>query len=60
MSAENIVTYNKNMKGQTDWKRVRALTEEEIVAAANSDPDAPLTPPEQLKNFKRVHPAEKS
>jgi putative transcriptional regulator len=46
----------KNRKGKTDWARVMAMTEEEILAAARSDPDAqPLTTAE-LKKFKRVHP----
>lgn len=29
-------------KGKTDWKRVRALTDADIVAAVRSDPDAEL------------------
>jgi uncharacterized protein (DUF4415 family) len=31
------------MTDKTDWKRVAALTEAEIGAAAAEDPDAPLT-----------------
>jgi len=43
---------------RTDWEKVRNMTEEEIEAGANSDPDAPLLTDEQLKRFKRVHPPE--
>ena len=32
-------------RGDTDWARLDAMTDEEVVAAALSDPDAqPLTP----------------
>jgi len=40
--------------GNTDWARLNAMTDEEVVAAALSDPDAlPLTP-EQLARMRRV------
>jgi putative transcriptional regulator len=40
--------------GDTDWARLDAMTDEEVVAAALSDPDAlPLTP-EQLASMRRV------
>ena len=46
----------KMRKDRTNWKKVKALTEEQIVAAAKSDPDnKPLTRA-QLKKFKRVNP----
>ena len=38
----------------TDWARVQAMTDDEVTAAANADPDAlPLTPA-QLHNARRV------
>ena len=42
------------MKGRTDWKKVKSMTEKEILAAAKSDPDAQLLTATQLKKFKRV------
>jgi putative transcriptional regulator len=41
--------------GETDWDRLRAMTEEEINAAALSDPDCPPLTDEQLARFKRVN-----
>lgn len=46
-------------KSLTNWDRLRNMTEEEIEAAANSDPDCPLLTDAELKQFKRVHPVEK-
>jgi putative transcriptional regulator len=40
--------------GRTDWERVRAMTEEEVVAAALSDPDAQPMTPEQLARMRRL------
>jgi putative transcriptional regulator len=41
-------------RGNTDWARLDAMTDEEVVAAAQSDPDArPLTP-EPLAKMRRV------
>jgi uncharacterized protein (DUF4415 family) len=42
---EHIVRYTRENvpKGNTDWERLRRMTEEEIEQAALSDPDAPLT-----------------
>jgi putative transcriptional regulator len=39
---------------RTDWVRVDAMTDEEVVAAALSDPDAQPLTPEQLANMRRV------
>ena len=44
------------MKSKTDWKRVKSMTEREIVTAAKSDADAQLLTAAQLKKFKRVQP----
>ena len=58
MNEENItqVVLNPNnpSKGKTDWKEVDAMTEEEIHAAALSDPDAQPVAPEELEEFKPV------
>lgn len=58
MREENItrVTLDPNnpSKGKTDWKEVDAMTEEEIHAAALSDPDAQPVTPEELEEFKPV------
>jgi putative transcriptional regulator len=40
--------------GKTDWARVDAMTDEEVMAAALSDPDAQPLSPEQLAKMKRV------
>lgn len=42
---------------RTDWKRLKAMTDEEISKAAADDPDAPpiLTKAEMKKRY-RVHP----
>lgn len=40
-------------EGQTDWERVRAMTDEEIRAAALSDPDAQPMTAEQLARMRR-------
>src|ERR1700716_1918526 len=39
---------------QTDWAALHAMTEEEINAAALSDPDNPPWTPERQARFKRV------
>lgn len=43
-------------RGKTDWARVDALTEEEILAAALADPDAQPLGPEELAKMHRVSP----
>jgi uncharacterized protein (DUF4415 family) len=42
MKKENIVTrkWGDRRKGQTDWARVDALTDEDIAKAVANDPDA--------------------
>jgi len=44
----------KPLKDKTDWARVRAMTDEEVTAAAMSDPDAQPMTPEQLRTARRV------
>jgi putative transcriptional regulator len=39
---------------RTDWATLRAMTEEDINAAAETDPDLPPRTPERAKRLKRV------
>ncbi len=48
-----------NHKSLTDWSRVNAMTEEEIMANALSDPDNPPLTLAELKKFKRANPIKK-
>ena len=41
-------------RGKTDWARLNSMTEEEVMAAALSDPDAQPLTPEQLAKMRRV------
>ncbi len=41
-------------RGDTDWAQLEALTDEEVIAAARSDPDAQPLNPEQLATMRRV------
>src|SRR5271163_2902271 len=41
-------------RGNTDWARLDAATDEEVVAAALSDPDAQPLTPDQLSRMRRV------
>jgi putative transcriptional regulator len=41
-------------QGNTDWARLDAMTDEEVIAAARSDPDAQPLTPEQLAKMRRV------
>ena len=61
VSAKRIVRYtlSSSRRGKTDWARVRAMTDEEIEAAARSDPDAQLTDAEFWKEAKLVMPERK-
>jgi putative transcriptional regulator len=43
-------------RGETDWARVNAMTDEEVLAAAQSDPDAQPLDPESLARMRRVSP----
>ena len=45
---------NNPSKGNTDWEEVDGMTEEEIRAAALSDPDAQPVTPKELEEFKQV------
>jgi putative transcriptional regulator len=41
-------------RGKTDWARLDAMTEEQVEAAARSDPDAQPLTDAQLKRMRRV------
>jgi putative transcriptional regulator len=43
-------------RGDTDWTRVDAMTEDEVLAAALSDPDAQPLSQEELATMRRVSP----
>lgn len=49
----------KAMKGKTDWKRLRALTDEDIKRAVADDPDESLADADFWKNAKLVLPEAK-
>jgi putative transcriptional regulator len=42
------------LRGQTDWARLDAMSDDEAIAAALSDPDAQPRTPEQLAGMRRV------
>jgi uncharacterized protein (DUF4415 family) len=42
--------------GETDWDRLRNMTEEEIEAAAASDPDNPPTDEEFWRDARTIYP----
>ena len=44
----------KPLEDKTNWARLRAMTDEEVTAAALSDPDARPMTPEQLRSARRV------
>ena len=43
-------------RGETDWTRVSAMTDEEVLAAASADPDAQPLGPEELAKMRRISP----
>lgn len=54
---EQLIRYRPGIdpkpKGKTDWERVRRMTDEEVEAAALSDPDAqPMTDEELAQCFR--------
>lgn len=42
------------MKDDTEWERLKAMTDEEIETAARSDPDNPPLTDEELQQFEQV------
>jgi len=57
-NGKTIVRYTeeerRNMKSQTNWERVEAMTDEELTANALSDPDNPPLPDDFFEKAKRV------
>jgi uncharacterized protein (DUF4415 family) len=53
------VVNRRSSPGKTDWRRVAAMREKEIVVAAKSDPDAQPTDLEFWKDAKVVLPERK-
>lgn len=43
-------------RGDTDWARVNSMTDEEVLAAARSDPDAQPLTSEELARMQRISP----
>jgi hypothetical protein len=43
----------RGLKGTTDWKELKRLTDEEIKSAAMIDPDAQEIGPFELTHFRR-------
>jgi putative transcriptional regulator len=59
MSKSNIskvVRYSRENlpHDRTDWSRIKAMTDQEVLAAARSDPDAQPLTPTQLAKMRRV------
>ena len=58
MSEKNITKFkfdpNNPPRGKTDWEKVNAMSDEEINAAALSDPDAQPLTNDELNQFQRV------
>jgi putative transcriptional regulator len=44
----------KPIEDKTDWARLRAMTDEEVTAAAMRDPDARPMTPDQIRTARRV------
>lgn len=42
--------------GDTDWDRLNGMTDDEVLAAAASDPDAQPMSPDELAGMRRVSP----
>lgn len=51
---ENIIN---RANGKTDWKKLKSMSEKEIVKNAIGDIDAPLLTDAELSGFKRAVPA---
>ena len=58
MSARSIkrARAEQPARGETDWDRLRNMTEEEIEAAAASDPDNPPTDEEFWRDARTIYP----
>ena len=58
MSNETHIKRNKgdSVHGNTDYERLKKMTEEEVEENAKTDPDAPILTEEDHKKFKKVIP----
>jgi putative transcriptional regulator len=50
-------TTRPHKAAKSDWARLAAMTDEEVLAAAKSDPDNPPLTPTQLSRMRRISPA---
>ena len=57
-STSDLVTYTLETlpPSESDWARVDAMSDEEVIAAAMSDPDGPPLTKEQLARMRRALP----
>src|SRR5262249_7677684 len=55
-NACKVVRYSRENlpPDKTDWMKVKAMSDKEVIAAARSDPDAQPLTPEQLAKMRRV------
>src|SRR5260370_35315151 len=55
-STSKVVRYSRDNlpPDKTDWARIDTMTDEEVMAAAPSDPDAQALTPDQLAKMRRV------
>ena len=55
-STSRMVRYSRDNlpPDNTDWARLKAMSDEEVMAAALSDPDAQPLTPEELAKMRRV------
>lgn len=53
MKEEIITRFRLDLSAKTDWSRLRDMTDEEVHAAALSDPDCPPMTEEQLGRMRR-------
>lgn len=62
MNEKRIVQYSADAvpEGQTDWDRLRAMTDEEVDESAATDPDCPPLTPEQLAQAQPVRPEDRA
>jgi putative transcriptional regulator len=44
------------LRSATDWERLGKMTDEDVIAAARSDPDAQPLTKEEIARFRRVSP----
>jgi len=50
------VKHGETPRGDTDWSRIAVMTDDEVMAAARSDPDAQPMSSHELSRARRVSP----